>query len=144
MSQTCHLIAMKLTLASLLACSSFFAVAQAETVTPVLEHPVLTTLVTPDYPMFLRQAGVSGEALVEGVLGKDGRMSGVRVVQASNPAFAGAARTAVTDWRFSPARQNGEPVSLRVRVPVTFRLESGGRPAIIEFGDLAPAVALAQ
>ena len=128
--------------ASLVAIASFGL--QAEVITPEFSAPVVQTVVAPDYPTFLREAGVTGSVLLEAVLGPDGVPSGIRVVSATNPAFAGAARTALASWEFLPALQNGEAVTMRVRVPMTFRLEESGRPARIEFGELAPAIALAR
>jgi TonB family protein len=44
------------------------------------------------------------------------------VVQ-SDPAFDATVIAAVRQWRFTPARQNGQAVESTVTIPVSFRVE---------------------
>lgn len=84
---------------------------------PVVQAPPL-------YPMSARQDGLEGEVALEFVVGVDGTVSDVRVTE-SRPGtvFVSAARSAVEGWRFEPAKRGGDPVPVRVRVPLTFELD---------------------
>jgi len=62
-----------------------------------------------------------GYAVVEFNVTADGRTSDVRPVLATAYSFAEKAVLAVQQWRFSPARKNGQPVVVRMRLPFTFR-----------------------
>jgi len=55
-------------------------------------------------------------------VGVDGVPKDIRVLR-SDPALDAAVLTAVRQWRFTPARQNGQPVESTVTVPISFQLE---------------------
>ena len=65
--------------------------------------------------------GASGDAavLLELVVEADGAVSSAVVVEGEEP-FAGRARAAAWQWRFTPAQRDGAPVSARVRARVDF------------------------
>lgn len=73
---------------------------------------------TPRYPARMR--GVAGQAEIEFVVDRTGRVHLPRIVSASAPAFGWAAVTAAALWEFDPPRKNGQPVDAQVRVPVEF------------------------
>jgi TonB family protein len=62
-----------------------------------------------------------GYAKLQFVVTPDGSVSDIRVVVATAADFALEAADAVKDWKFAPARKNGQPVAVRVRLPFTFR-----------------------
>jgi TonB family protein len=62
-----------------------------------------------------------GYAVVEFNVTADGRTSDVRPVLATAYSFAEKAVLAVQNWQFAPARKNGQPVVVRMRLPFTFR-----------------------
>jgi periplasmic protein TonB len=62
-----------------------------------------------------------GYALVEFSVVADGTTSDIRPVTATAYSFAKKAMEAVQNWRFAPARKNGRPVVVRMRMPFTFR-----------------------
>jgi TonB family protein len=74
------------------------------------------------YPPLLRDAGITGTALLEVVTDEQGRVQENRVVRASHEAFGEAARQAAMSARFSPARSGGHPVPSRFTLPVHFDL----------------------
>jgi len=78
----------------------------------------------PRYPVILRAAGVEGRVLAEFVVDAAGRVEpeSWRVLEVTQPAFAEAAREAVLQWRFSPAKVRGRAVRQVVRLPVSFSL----------------------
>jgi len=49
-----------------------------------------------------------------------GRVEHAKVTRSSDPVFEQPALSAVKRWKFEPARRGGEPVSSRLRVPITF------------------------
>jgi protein TonB len=87
------------------------------------DHPArVLSKVDPEYPYALRAQGHQGMVTVEVTVGVDGVPKGVRVTQ-SDPVFDAAVIAAVRQWRFTPARQNGQEVESTVTLPVSFRLE---------------------
>lgn len=74
------------------------------------------------YPREHRQAGESGEVLVEFVVGLDGRVVSARALKATSPAFERAALAAVEHWRFDPGTRNGRPVRFRMVLPMMFNI----------------------
>lgn len=79
---------------------------------------------SPRYPYAARQSGIEGWVELEFVVSIDGQVADV-LVSRSHPGtvFAAAAVEAVTRWRFEPARRRGEPVAVRVHLPLAFKLE---------------------
>lgn len=75
----------------------------------------------PFFPSSERKLRHWGYALVEFKVTADGATSDVRVVAATAYSFADRAARAVQSWRFKPARKNGQPVPVRMRIPFTFR-----------------------
>ncbi len=76
----------------------------------------------PTYPARLRPLGFpAGDAVVEFVIDKDGRVRLPRVVSATNEDFGWAAATAASQWVFEVPRHNGRPVPVKVKVPFHFK-----------------------
>jgi protein TonB len=89
----------------------------------VAHPPRILERVMPHYPIRARVRGITGRVVVEVVLGRDGRIRRIRVVHPVTLLDQAAVR-AVSQWRFSPARNaNGTPVSVIVDIPVVFRLD---------------------
>jgi TonB family protein len=74
----------------------------------------------PAYPQELSEENVAGEAVVEFVVDRRGRVSLPKIVSASRPEFGWAAATAVSQWVFVPPTSKGEPTDIKVRLPVSF------------------------
>jgi len=78
----------------------------------------------PMYPQSARQSGLEGQVDLEFVVTETGAVTDVRVIDARpGTVFISSARSAVERWRFEPARRGGEPVAVRVEVPLQFRLD---------------------
>jgi protein TonB len=75
----------------------------------------------PAYPALARQARVSGTVELQGVIGTDGRLKELRVVN-GHPLLARAALEAVSQWIYKPTLLNGVPVEVIAPITVTFRL----------------------
>lgn len=67
--------------------------------------------------------GKSGEAVIEFYVDEDGFAQLPRVVSATEPEFGASAAQAVSEWRFAPPTHGGNPVVVRVQVPVAFPKE---------------------
>ena len=87
------------------------------------DHPAqVLSRVEPEYPYAQRARGYQGIVNLEVTVGLDGVPKDIRVVR-SDPAFNDSVIAAVRQWRFTPARQNGQAVESTVTLPVSFRLE---------------------
>jgi protein TonB len=79
---------------------------------------------TPVFPTSLRERGVNGRVSVQFVIDTLGRaeMSGLRVVEATDPLFAQSVRAALPRYRFSPGEVGGQKVRTLVQLPFDFTL----------------------
>ena len=85
----------------------------------VEEFPDPIHKVKPVYPGRALAAGLEGKVVVHALVDRKGRVIETRVMQ-SDPTFDAAAVKAVRQWRFKPARSNGQPVAVWVAVPIRF------------------------
>ena len=77
--------------------------------------------VPPPYPAALKAAGgPKGEALIEFVIARDGRVRLPRIVSATHEEFGWAAATAVAQWVFKAPLRGGQPVDVKVSIPIGF------------------------
>jgi len=87
------------------------------------EPPVLIKFVAPKYPDLARTAGIEGTVLLRVVVGEDGKVISVSVIQSDvTPAMEKAAIQAARKFLFKPAKQRTVPVRAAVAVPITFKL----------------------
>lgn len=75
--------------------------------------------VMPVYPVLARQARISGEVELLGVIGTDGRIRELRLVS-GHPLLAPAALEAVRQWIYRPTYLNGDPVEVEAPIVVNF------------------------
>jgi periplasmic protein TonB len=78
--------------------------------------------VQPTYPQMAKIARVQGNVVLAAIIGKDGTIQNLHVVQTSSPLLNQAAIDAVKQWRYKPYILNGEPVEVDTTVTVTFTL----------------------
>ena len=77
--------------------------------------------VTPEYPVAALRAGESGTVLLRVAVGIGGLPGEIDFARRSGSReLDNAARDAVKQWRFEPARRNGKPVASVVEIPVDF------------------------
>lgn len=85
--------------------------------------PVVTFQARPQYPFDLRRIGAGGEALVQFVVGTDGRVSDALVLRSHDVQFAEAALAAVRQWTFQPGRTaTGQTAPTVMQVPIVFQI----------------------
>jgi protein TonB len=68
-----------------------------------------------------RQVRIEGTVVLDALVGKDGKVTSVRVVS-GNSLLAAAALRAVRQWRYQPHELNGEPVAVPVKITMNFQL----------------------
>jgi TonB family protein len=84
--------------------------------------PVLVEQVQPRYPATARRAGVEGRVILRAVIRRNGSVDDVEVIRDLPHGLGEAAREAVEQWRFRPARYEGQPIDVYYTVTVNFRL----------------------
>jgi len=87
------------------------------------EAPRLVQNVTPSYPDEAIKRGVSGRVSVGVIIDKEGLVSTAKIISSSDPVFEMAALEAVRQWRFTPAKKNGNLIKVSLTVPVVFDLK---------------------
>ena len=68
-----------------------------------LEAPVLTHRVEARYPEYIRKQKWEGKVELEGVVGKDGQISDIKVKSSPGKPLSDLAVEAVTQWLYKPA-----------------------------------------
>jgi len=81
--------------------------------TPVKTQP-------PRYPETLKREGISGMVSISVTIDEKGTVSEAKVTKSTNAGFDQPALDAVTNWKFKPAKKNGQPVSVTVVLPIRF------------------------
>ena len=75
------------------------------------------------YPVIAEENGIQGRVVVQFVVGKDGSISNVHVVKSVDPSLDKEAVRVVKNMpKWIPGKQNGQSVTVRYTLPVTFRL----------------------
>ena len=87
------------------------------------EKPELIHYVAPEYPKEARKAEIEGIIHLEVVVDATGYVVNVKVKKSLHPLCDNAAVKVAWKWKFEPAKIKGEPVPVKVIVPVHFTLE---------------------
>ena len=82
---------------------------------------LLVKRVQPIYPSQALQMRIEGTVLLQANIGKDGKISNVKVLKGDN-VLAKAAVDAVKQWTYNPYLLNGEPVEIQTQMNITFKL----------------------
>ena len=77
----------------------------------------------PEYPSKLKQGGVSGVVALKVEIDETGAVTDCSVSKSSNPEFEQPAMNAVKNWKFKPAQKGGNPVKVRLLIPIQFRID---------------------
>lgn len=75
------------------------------------------------YPDFARKAGIEGRVFVQFVVNEDGKVVQPKVTRGVHKLLNEEALRAVQSLQCEPGMQRGEPVKVRMSLPVTFRLQ---------------------
>jgi TonB family protein len=111
---------------------------------PVLEGGLEGLAARLTYPEEARLAGIEGRVFVQFVVDEQGSPTDVTVIRGIGGGCDEAAAEAVRGSRFTPGRQGGTPVAVRMSLPVTFRLTepppAPAPPEVYEVVDQMPEV----
>lgn len=100
------------------------ATAPAEVLTPPVFNAAYLRNPPPRYPVSARRNGEQGTVTLRVLVDREGLPASVAIEKTSGYApLDNAAREAVRNWRFAPARRGSQAVEAWVLVPVVFRLE---------------------
>lgn len=89
---------------------------------PEIEGGIGSYYLNIQYPRAAIEAGVHGRLILSFVVEQDGRPTQIEVLQSLHPLCDSSAVRALRQTRFVPGRQNGEPVRVRMRLPVHFKI----------------------
>ena len=74
------------------------------------------------YPEVAKRSGLEGKVIISALIDVDGKVLKTRIEKSDYDVFKQPAIDALMKARFTPARQNGEPVKLWYTVPISFKL----------------------
>jgi TonB family protein len=83
---------------------------------------MLLNKVQPVYPIEDKAAHISGIVVLHALIGHDGSIRDLRVLQAPSASLAAASLTAVSQWKYRPYLLNGNPVEVDTTINVIFTL----------------------
>jgi TonB family protein len=75
---------------------------------------------SPAYPAIARARNITGTVVIQGTVGKDGKVSNLQFVSGP-PIFKDAAFEAVRLYQFKPAKLNGQPIDQVTQIRLNFR-----------------------
>lgn len=88
-----------------------------------VQPPVVIHKTQPSYSAEAKSAKIEGEVIVSTVIAKDGTIAEVKVLRGLPHGLSEAAVAAIEQWRFEPARLDGEPVAVYYHLTINFRLQ---------------------
>ena len=75
------------------------------------------------YPQLAKLVGIEGKVYVLAFLDEEGNVANARVIKGIGSGCDEAALEAIKVVKFTPARNNGEPVKVQVTIPIVFKLK---------------------
>ena len=73
------------------------------------------------YPKLLNQHSyISGKSIAEFLIKNDGTVSDVKIIKSLGPAFDEVMVKGINQLKFIPASVNGQPISVRYKLPIIF------------------------
>jgi periplasmic protein TonB len=86
-----------------------------------VKPPRLLYAPDPEYPALAKMSRLSGVVVIDAVIDDHGEVKGMRVVS-GHPLLIPAALSAVSKRRYEPTILDGEPVSIALKVEITFTM----------------------
>jgi TonB family protein len=87
-----------------------------------LQQPKLASSVAAVYPANARTQRIQGDVVVDALVDASGKVTEVKLVS-GHPLLQQAAMDSLRLWRYVPARLNGDPIPVHIKVSVSFRLQ---------------------
>lgn len=85
-------------------------------------NPELQEGSIPAYPEEAREAGIEGIVIVEALIDERGNVFAADIISSPDERLNEATLEAVSQWKFSPATEDGTAIMKVVRIPVNFNL----------------------
>ena len=77
-----------------------------------------------EYPIKAQEQKVQGVVLLKFVVGADGPVSNIKIEKSLSPECDRAAANVIKKLqRFTPAKRNGRPIAVWLRLPIRFRIQ---------------------
>ncbi len=89
---------------------------------PGVTAPKVLHKVDPDYTKQAKDAKIEGTVVLNVEVHPDGRAHNMRVERSLDPGLDQQALESVEQWRFSPAKKDGKPVTVAATIEINFRL----------------------
>ena len=99
-----------------------FAEIGGETEQGKLAAPVPLVKVDPRYVREAAEEKIEGEVVLHGIIQRDGAIDGLQVIRGIDDRLDASALSALSKWRFDPARKYGKPVAVEAVVRIPFQL----------------------
>lgn len=106
-------------------CGAYQRDGDVVSVSPRILREQAVTSPMPRYPAASLKAGITGAAVAEVRVALDGKVIGVRVVEAPDRHIGEAVEGALLKWRFGTTRASKTVRELRTRFTFYFRIEAG-------------------
>ena len=99
-----------------------FSVAPPIPVSGKVQQARLISSVAPAYPAFVRSIGLYGDVAIDALIDSTGKVTTMKPLSGPVP-LQQAAMDALRQWKYEPARLNGQPVSTHLSVTVKFQIK---------------------
>lgn len=100
-----------------------FACKEASSDVEIDQKPTIIERGTTRYPQEAQKAGVQGLVLIEFLIDCEGYPRELKVIK-GHPMLNNAAMVSASEYRFTPAAQNGKKVSVKWQIPFRFSLRN--------------------
>ena len=97
-------------------------VAAAQGKSSSLSQGVLAKKVPPVYPLAAKASRISGVVILDTVVGTDGRVRDIRVLETPSPLLTSASRDAVAQWQYAPFVVDGKPQEVNTIIDFIFSI----------------------
>jgi protein TonB len=87
-----------------------------------LQQPKLISSVSAVYPANARTQRIQGDVLLDALVDATGKVTAIKLIN-GHPLLQQAAMDSLRLWKYQPARLNGEPIPIHIKVSVAFRLQ---------------------
>jgi protein TonB len=92
----------------------------------VEKNPEPIKLVKPHYPEIAQKAGITGIVILRVLVDKEGRPLKTKLIKADNEMFIEPSKDAAMKTMFTPAIQDGKPISCWINIPFKFSVYKDG------------------
>jgi TonB family protein len=91
-----------------------------EDITDYDSPPVMIKAARPEYPEMLREIGAEGRVVLKVLVGENGQVDAVQILESPNVVLTDQAITALRESLFAPAIKDGAPCRATTIVPFVF------------------------